>query len=352
MRRHITPRWQRVPLSKITHAEVQSWVTTLTTTARPLRGRKITAAQRDAAPVLTAATIQKVHRVFAMILDLAVRDGRLASNPALRVKLPKTSRKPRRYLTHEQVAALAKAAAANPDSKHAVTGEREAAGYELVVLFLAYTGLRFGEMAALRIHRVDFLRCRALIAESVTPVQGKGLVWGTAKSGRIGEVPIPKFLIEGLARHVEGRNPSELLFPGVRSGEPLRVASFTRGPFKAAARTIGVPDLHPHELRHTAASLAIASGADVKVVQEMLGHASATMTLDLYGHLFGDRLDTVADAMDGARADALAASGARASASEAVTANPAAYLRPTGSDRPSPEPSETTEAPESGTSDE
>jgi integrase len=60
-----------------------------------------------------------------------------------------------------------------------------------------------------------------------------------------------------------------------------------------------IPGFHPHELRHTAASLAIASGADVKVVQQILGHKSATMTLDLDGHLFGDRIDVVADAMDG-----------------------------------------------------
>ena len=59
----------------------------------------------------------------------------------------------------------------------------------------------------------------------------------------------------------------------------------------------------PHELRHTAASLAIASGASIKGVQSMLGHASAAMTLDRYGHLFGDELDAVADRMDAARAD-------------------------------------------------
>ena len=70
-------------------------------------------------------------------------------------------------------------------------------------------------------------------------------------------------------------------------------------------RPVYTKHLHPHELRHTAASLAIASGADVKVVQQMLGHKSATMTLDLYGHLFGDRLDVVADAMDNARTTAL-----------------------------------------------
>ena len=56
----------------------------------------------------------------------------------------------------------------------------------------------------------------------------------------------------------------------------------------------------PHELRHTAASLAIAS---IKGVQSMLGHASAAMTLDRYGHLFGDELDAVADRMAAARAD-------------------------------------------------
>ena len=70
-------------------------------------------------------------------------------------------------------------------------------------------------------------------------------------------------------------------------------------------RMICVPGFHPHELRHTAASLAIASGADVKIVQQMLGHKSATMTLDLYGHLFPDRLDLVADAMDADRVKAL-----------------------------------------------
>jgi integrase len=63
---------------------------------------------------------------------------------------------------------------------------------------------------------------------------------------------------------------------------------------------MGMPGLHPHELRHTAASLAIASGADVKLVQGMLGHKSATMTLDQYGHLFDDRLKDVADRLDAA----------------------------------------------------
>ena len=89
-------------------------------------------------------------------------------------------------------------------------------------------------------------------------------------------------------------------------GGTLRVRNFRRVALDPAARSVGIAGLHPHALRHTAASLAIASGADVKVVQQMLGHKSATMTLDLYGHLFGDRLDVVADAMEAARSAALA----------------------------------------------
>jgi integrase len=75
---------------------------------------------------------------------------------------------------------------------------------------------------------------------------------------------------------------------------------FRRGYFDRAAKAIGQPGSYPHELRHTAASLAIASGATVKSARQMLGHASATLTLDRYGHLFADELDDVAARQDDA----------------------------------------------------
>jgi integrase len=102
-----------------------------------------------------------------------------------------------------------------------------------------------------------------------------------------------------------GRSADDLVFTGPR-GAVMRSGTFRRaGALIEAARAMGIPGFHPHELRHTAASLAIASGADIKVVQQMMGHKSATMTLDQYGHLFPDRLDVVADAMDAARSSAL-----------------------------------------------
>ncbi len=263
LREHVLPRWSTVKLADVGHADVQRWVTELAATRSP-------------------ATVRKVHRVLSLILALAVKDGRLVRNVAAGVSLPRVVTGERRYLTHEQVHALA--AACEP--------------HRLVVLFLAYTGVRFGEMAALRVGRVDFLRRRALIAESVTLVRGVQ-TWGTPKGHERREVPLPRFLVEELAAHVSGRGRDELVFPA-SSGGALRAGNFQRDRLTGGATAIGVPGLHPHELRHTAASLAIASRADVKVVQQMLGHKSATMTLDLYGHLFGDRLDEVADALDAA----------------------------------------------------
>jgi len=282
VRKHIRPAWHNIKLSAVSHSDVQVWVTTLSKSQAP-------------------ASVRKIHRVLSLMLDMAVRDGRLSRNVAAEVNLPRPVKHERRYLTHAQVDALAQACGYPAEvSKHRAYDERTNEMYRLVVHFLAYTGVRFGEMAALRVKRVDLVKRRAVIAESVTPVQGLGMVWGTTKTHKRREVPIPRFLVNDLARHLEGRDPDDLVFAGIRSGNPLRVSAF-RKVFRPAAESIGVPDLYPHELRHTAASLAIAAGADVKVVQQMLGHGSATMTLDTYGHLFENRLDDVADAMDAAR---------------------------------------------------
>jgi integrase len=308
IRKHVEPTWANVMLSNVSHGDVQAWVARLTATQSP-------------------SSVRKIHRVLSLILDMAVKDGRLARNVAEKVNLPRPIKHERRYLTHSQVEDLARACGYPADpSKHSSYDTRTNEMYRLVVLFLSYTGVRFGEMAALKVKRIDLTRRRAAIVESVTPVQGKGLVWGTPKSHQRREVSIPSFLVSDLADRVNGRGPDDLVFGGIRNDQPLRVSTF-RSAFSAAAAAIGVPDLHPHELRHTAASLAIASGADVKVVQKMLGHASATMTLDTYGHLFEDRLDEVAAAMDAARGAERAKRVEAASAAEALSA--VANLLPT-----------------------
>ena len=108
---------------------------------------------------------------------------------------------------------------------------------------------------------------------------------------------MPKFLVEMVAAHVAGQDVDDLIFTSPRGG-PLRNRNERGRWFDQAAESIGVPELTPHGLRHTAASMAISAGASVLSVQRMLGHSSATVTLDVYSSLFEDDLDEVAERLD------------------------------------------------------
>ncbi|MBA3250555.1 MAG: site-specific integrase [Geodermatophilaceae bacterium] len=264
MRCHIVPTFGALPLAKIERSAVAAWVLVMI----------------DAG--LAGPTVRHAHRVLHMILNAAVDDGRLARNPASRVKLPRDRRREKRFLTHPEVAALADAA--GPD--------------RLVVLVLAYCGLRFGELAALRVRNVDPLRRRLQIQESATEVDGT-MVFGTPKSHQCRSVPVPRSLIDELAAACAGKAPSDLVFTAPQGGV-LWLRNWRRRVFDSAVTAAGLGELTPHELRHTAASLAVAAGANVKAVQRMLGHASAAMTLDVYSGLFDDDLDAVADRLDAA----------------------------------------------------
>jgi len=150
-----------------------------------------------------------------LIPDLTVRDGRLGRNVAEKVNLPRPVAAEQRHLTISQVERLARECGyPSQFSKHRPHGERAVEGYRLAVLFLAYTGVRFGEMAALRAGRDDLDRRRAVIADSVTVVQGRGLVWGTPKTHHRREVPIPRSLADELAPHLEGMAPTTSSSPG------------------------------------------------------------------------------------------------------------------------------------------
>ena len=175
------------------------------------------------------------------MLDLAARDRRLPANPAKGVKLPRKLPKARRFLTAAQVEALVV----------------ECEPYGLVVRFLAYTGLRWGEMAALRVRDVDPVRRRMLIARSVTEDNGR-LIFDTTKTGEERTVPLPRFLAEQVAANVAEKGPDDLVFQGTRGGV-LRNGNFNRRTFGPAAIAIGEPALTPHGLRHTAASRAATS---------------------------------------------------------------------------------------------
>ncbi|MGH3443073.1 MAG: tyrosine-type recombinase/integrase [Nitriliruptorales bacterium] len=221
------------------------------------------------------------------MLDGAVANRMLRFNVARGVALPRVGRAERHFLAAEQVDELAEA-----------IGER----YGALVYVLAYGGLRFGEAVALRRKRCELLRRRLRIEEAATEV-GANLIWGSPKTHAVRSVSLPPFVVQELAHHLEAveDTPDALVFTAPVSGGPLRNSDFRRYVWKPAVRAAGLPGaLTPHELRHTAASLLIAQGANPKSIQAHLGHSTITTTFDLYGHLFEGHLDDVMGQLDAA----------------------------------------------------
>ncbi|HEY2307643.1 MAG TPA: site-specific integrase [Streptosporangiaceae bacterium] len=205
------------------------------------------------------------------------------------------------YPTHEQLHRLAVASGR----------------FRTFVLVLGYCGLRFGEAAALHVSDVDLKARRIRVSRSVTYVRGTGHVDGTTKNRRARTVPVPKFVAPLLETELAGKGGADLLFLSRRGGH-LTLGE-VRWVFDPAVQTVReaaaaqrrkeaeetgeaiapeFPVITPHELRHTCASLAISAGANAKVLQTLLGHKTATLTLDRYGHLLPDDLGRIADAFD------------------------------------------------------
>ncbi|MDK1010070.1 MAG: site-specific integrase, partial [Actinomycetota bacterium] len=176
--------------------------------------------------------------------------------------------------------------------------------HQTMVYVLAYGGLRWGELAALRRGRVDVLRRRLDIKESIAEISGV-LSFGTPKTYQTRTVHLPAFVAAMVGHHLENveDDPTALVFTAPRGG-PLRYSNTRRGMWDPARSRAGadLQDITPHDLRHTCASLMRAAGADVKAIQQQLGHQTATVTLNTYTHLFEGDLDEVMDRLDASSA--------------------------------------------------
>lgn len=268
---HVAPVWANKPVSEVRKTAVQTWVSGMTTGGANVKPKG-------------ATTVIRAYGVLAAVLDDAVADRRILSNPARGVNLPRKLKKQHVYLSHEQIHSLA------DESK-----------YPALVLVMAYCGLRWGEATALRVKDLDMLKRRLHVVENAVEV-GSKIEVGTPKNHKKRVVPFPKFLSERLAVQCEDKGRDDLVFPGA-DGKHLRAtraSENSRGWFAGALNRSGTPRITPHDLRHSAASFAVSAGANVKAVQRMLGHSSAAMTLDVYSELFDDDLNAVADALDDA----------------------------------------------------
>jgi integrase len=291
----ILPKWENERLRDIDHERLQEWVSWLSKNpaARKHKGSDNTG--------LSPARVIQVHQVVHQVFAYAIRHRYVAVNPADSIELPSKPQSKDLALTHDQVNRLAEETA---NAETSVRHRSDTAPSLLppqslatMVRFLAYTGLRYGECAALRVRDVDVDSRRVTVAKSITGVRGQGRIEGDTKTHQRRSVPIlTTGLSEELKQVVAGRSPSEFLFPGP-DGNAMTVGWF-RVRFDRATAKLNLFGVTPHTLRHSAGSLALASGASVVTVQKLLGHRNATTTMNVYSHMLPDDFDNLAAAMD------------------------------------------------------
>jgi integrase len=283
--KHVSPALGHVKLKTLTPAHVRGFY-----------GEK-------ARTNLSASTVKKMHVVLRKSLSQAVSDGLIPRNAADGVKPPRVGApgeeiKP---LGSEECAAFLEAS----------RGERLEALYVLAI----HCGLREGELLALRWEDVylEAVRPTMLVRRTLTRGEdGRGWVVGAStKSGKGRRVRLTRRAVTALKDHrkrqLEERmrlaghwQDQGLVFAG-ETGSLLNPSNLRNRSFKRIKAHSGVrEDLRFHDLRHTCATLLLSEGVNAKVVSELLGHASITITLNIYSHVLPDMQDSAADAMEAA----------------------------------------------------
>lgn len=260
---HVAPAWGARKVGSIKPSEVQAW-----------------ADEQTLGPVM----VKRMVNILAQVLDIAMKDGVIRANPARGVDTPAKPKPKQVYLTPTQLEALA------GEAKHPE-----------IIWVLGTVGLRWGELAGLRIRHVNVLRGRLQIEEAAT-TNGGAVDVGPTKTGEVREVAVPRFVMDMLVPLLEGKGPEDWVWTSTTGG-PMRRPTADAGWFAGAVKRCmaadqSFPYVTPHGLRHVAAGLMIHAGANVKAVQKQLGHATAAMTLDTYAALFDDDLEAVASAVE------------------------------------------------------
>jgi len=252
-------------------------------------------------------TKRNILRVLNQVMNLALLDDRIPSNPVAKlrstVKMPPTPKsEDPAFLTVAQVEELANEVGMRPIKNQPDKPPKAYPTYRVLILTAAYTGMRAGELAALRVMDVDLVGLRLRIRESASDLNGR-IVLVKPKNGKVRGVSLPGFLADELRPLAEGRKADAFVFG---TDEAFRHRNFYERHYrKAVERLVERRDwpehlarLRFHDLRHTAAAILIANGGHPKVVQERLGHSSITLTMDRYGKLYEGHDVDVAERLD------------------------------------------------------
>ena len=277
--KHLLPRFGELPIGSIDHPIVLAFLSDL---------------QASGA---AAGTVRNVRDATRLIFDLAVRSGIVKTNPVKGAKAPRSRPNEMVFLDADQVAALADAIIEPPVMRRRRMQDKpNYPEYGLLVRFAAWTGLRAGEIVALRVGKLDLMRRRVEVSESAAEAHGK-LTYGPTKTYARRSVPILAPLADELTVHVAGRKPTDFVFEAPDGG-PIRHSNWYPRHFKPAAARAGLSDdLRFLDLRHTYAAFLIAEGAHPRAMMERLGHSTINVTLGTYGHLFPNLEQRIDDAL-------------------------------------------------------
>lgn len=227
---------------------------------------------------LSASRIRQAHRVLSLVLDAAVRDGRISSNPCTKAPLPRLPERLPNVLNPVEIERLRTA-----------MDER----FRAIVDVMAWGGLRLGEALALRRNAVDTSGRTITVSGSLSEAKDVEGHWRveetTPKSHLQRTVHMTKQTAQRLQEHLDKfteAEPDALLFPARQGGRvpcgPMRQSNFARNLWSPATKKAKLVGTTRHDLRTTCASLLIQQGASPIEVQEHLGHADVLTTMRIY----------------------------------------------------------------------
>jgi integrase len=275
-------------LQSLKPIDIETWHNTLTASGR-----------KDGKGGVCARTVGHAHRLLTRVLKEAQRFDLVAKNAAIGGdSLPKVRAAEVQIVRQDQL----------PMLLEKIKGNK----IEPVALLALFCGLRRGEILALRWGRVDLDRAVLSVRQSLEETRAGGLRLKTPKSrAGVRDISLPDIVVGVLRRHridqLELRarlglgrlTDDDLLFAGL-DGQPIGPRHFSANVWPAAARSIGMPEITFHALRHTHASQLIAAGVDVVTISKRLGHSSPTITLGVYAHLFATSDEKAAKAINDA----------------------------------------------------
>ncbi len=238
---------------------------------------------------LSTKTVHEIHEVLHLALANAVRWNLVSKNVCDLVSPPRIVSREVAPLTLEQA--------------HTLLEHAKSHRLEVLLTLAVVTGIRRGELLALRWSQVHFEQHYLLVTRTVDYIARYGYVENEPKTAAgKRRIHLPEFLIDMLKQHrkqqVEQKlkfgekwEDHDLVFTGLQGGyfNPRYMDKL----FKKLLREAGVPHIHFHDLRHSAATILISMGVNPKVIQEILGHSDISITLGLYSHLLPSMQDDV-----------------------------------------------------------